>query len=123
LNACVERGRAVPVNLRLTDRTVGACIVVDVAGEIDVSTADELRQRLTGHLDEGRTDLVVNLSGVEFMDSTGLGVLVGVLKRTRSVGGRLQLVVASERLSTLLRITALEQVFTIRPTVEDATAA
>lgn len=110
------------VNLRLADRTVGAHTVVDVEGEIDVATADELRHRLTGHLDEGRTDLVVNLSGVQFMDSTGLGVLVGVLKRTRSAGGTLQLVVASERLSTLLRITALEQVFTIRHSVDEATA-
>jgi anti-sigma B factor antagonist len=68
-------------------------------------------------------DLVVNLTEVRFMDSTGLGLLVGVLKRVRGLDGRLQLVIDSERLLKVFRITALTQVFTIRETVDEALAA
>jgi anti-sigma B factor antagonist len=56
------------------------------------------------------------------MDSTGLGLLVGVLKRVRGLDGRLQLVIDSERLMKVFRITALTQVFTIRETLDEALA-
>jgi len=101
---------------------VGEQTVVDVVGEIDVSTADVLRERLLDLLEHDRTDLVVDLRRVAFMDSTGLGVLVGTLKKVRLLGGRLQLVIDSERLLKVLRITALLQVFTVRTTVEEALA-
>ncbi len=74
-------------------------------------------------MDAGHVDLVVNLTEVRFMDSTGLGLLVGVLKRVRGLDGRLQLVIDSERLLKVFRITALTQVFTIRETVDEALAA
>jgi anti-sigma B factor antagonist len=64
----------------------------------------------------------VNLTEVRFMDSTGLGLLVGILKRVRGLDGRLQLVIDSERLLKVFRITALTQVFTIRETVDEALA-
>jgi anti-sigma B factor antagonist len=96
--------------------------IVEVAGEIDVYTAPTLRERLTTLVDEGRTDLVVDLTQVRFMDSTGLGLLVGVLKRVRGLDGRLQLVIDSERLMKVFRITALTQVFTIRETLDEALA-
>ncbi|WP_456820273.1 STAS domain-containing protein [Cellulomonas sp. URHB0016] len=104
----------------MTSRDVGAQTVVDVVGEIDVSTADVLRERLLDLLDQDRTDLVIDLRGVRFMDSTGLGVLVGTLKKARLLGGRLQLVIDSERLLKVFRITALLQVFTVHATLEDA---
>jgi anti-sigma B factor antagonist len=99
---------------------VGEQTVVEVVGEIDVSTADVLRERLVELLDRDRTDLVVDLRQVRFMDSTGLGVLVGTLKKVRLLGGRLQLVIDSERLLKVFRITALLQVFTVHATLEDA---
>ena len=86
-------------------------------------TAPALREKLTGLVDAGHVDLVVNLTEVRFMDSTGLGLLVGVLKRVRGADGRLQLVIDSERLLKVFRITALTQVFTIRETVDEALAA
>ncbi|WP_443623127.1 STAS domain-containing protein [Cellulomonas fengjieae] len=104
----------------MTTRDVGAQTVVEVAGEIDVSTADVLRDRLTELLDRDRTDLVIDLREVRFMDSTGLGLLVGTLKKVRLAGGRLQLVIDSERLLKVFRITALLQVFTVHETVEAA---
>ena len=62
--------------------------VLAVQGEVDVYTAPQLREQLISLVDAGQRNIVVNLEGVEFLDSTGLGVLVGGLKRVRSAGGR-----------------------------------
>jgi len=110
------------MDVQVTTEDVGVRTVLRVAGEIDVSSADRLRERIALLLSEGRTDLVVDLTGVTFMDSTGLGLLVGTLKRVRGAGGRLVLVVDSERLLKVFRITGLTQVFTITGSLEDALA-
>ncbi|MDM8085591.1 STAS domain-containing protein [Cellulomonas cellasea] len=108
------------MDVGVTSRDVDDQTVVEVTGEIDVYTASVLRERLAALVDAGRADLVVDLTAVRFMDSTGLGVLLGVLKKVRGVGGRLQLVIDSERLLKVFHITALTQVFTIHETVEAA---
>src|SRR5690606_25670313 len=71
----------------------------------------------------GATSVVVDLRRVDFLDSTGLGVLVGALKRLRLAGGQLALVCDSEKLLKVFRITALDRVFTLHDSVEAATAA
>nr|WP_046529076.1 STAS domain-containing protein [Cellulomonas sp. FA1] len=111
------------MDVRVTAEDVGARTVVHVAGEIDVSSADRLRERVAALVAEQRTDLVIDLTEVTFMDSTGLGLLVGTLKRVRTAGGRLVLVVDSERLLKVFRITGLVQVFTIRETLAEALAS
>ncbi|WP_449727642.1 STAS domain-containing protein [Cellulomonas avistercoris] len=107
----------------MTTEDVGARTVVHVSGEIDVASADRLRERIAVLLADGRTDLVVDLTAVTFMDSTGLGLLVGTLKRVRIAGGRLELVVDSERLLKVFRITGLTQVFTIHGSLDSALAS
>jgi anti-sigma B factor antagonist len=101
----------------------GDQVVVQVAGEIDVYTAASLREKLADLIDADHTDVVVDLTGVTFMDSTGLGVLVGALKKVRGYGGRLQLVIDQEKVIKVFRITALTQVFTIHETLEAALAS
>lgn len=108
--------------MRVTSRDVGTRTVVEVDGEVDVSTADALRECVHDLLDRERTDLVVDLGNVTFMDSTGLGVLVGSLKKVRLLGGRMQLVITTERVRQLFRITALLPVFTVHDTLDDALA-
>ena len=108
------------MDVRVTSRDVGPRTVVAVEGEIDVSSVDGLRDRLAELLDRDRTDLIIDLRAVRFMDSTGLGLLVGTLKKVRLAGGQLQLVIDSERLLKVFRITALLQVFTVHDTVEAA---
>lgn len=108
--------------VQVTTEHVGARTVVHVGGEIDVASADRLREQVAHLLAEGRTDLVVDLTDVSFMDSTGLGLLVGTLKRVRLAGGRLGLVVTSERILKVLRITGLTEVFTIHDTLDAALA-
>ncbi|MEZ0448168.1 STAS domain-containing protein [Cellulomonas sp. ICMP 17802] len=110
------------MDVRVTSRDMGPRTVVTVEGEIDVSSADHLRDELARLLDRDRADLVIDLRGVTFMDSTGLGLLVGTLKKVRLAGGQLQLVIDSERLLKVFRITALLQVFTVHDTVEAALA-
>lgn len=108
------------MEVTVTSRTSGARTVVQVTGEIDVYTAPLLREELASLIDSEHSDLVVDLTGVGFMDSTGLGVLVGALKKLRTIGGDLQLVINSEKVLKVFRITALTQVFTIHETLDDA---
>jgi len=113
----------VAVDLSLNTRTQGEYTVLDVSGEVDVYTAPALRDRITDLLDAGQHLLIVDLGGVEFLDSTGLGVLVAGLNRAREVGGSLSLVCPQERVLKLFRITGLDEVFTVHGTVEEALAS
>ena len=76
-------GRTI-VDLSLSSRTDGDKTVIEVGGEIDVYTAPKLRERIVDLVDAGSYDLVIDMEQVEFLDSTGLGVLVGGLKRVRA---------------------------------------
>ena len=108
------------MDLTLTTRDAGGKTIVAVGGEIDVYTAPKLRDKITELVADGVYDIVIDMEEVEFLDSTGLGVLVGTLKKVRLAGGQLQLVIDSERLLKVFRITALLQVFTVQDTVEAA---
>jgi anti-sigma B factor antagonist len=110
------------VDLTLSSRTVGVCTVVEVGGEIDVYTAPKLREQLVTLVQAGHYHLVVDLEGVDFLDSTGLGVLVGGLKRVRAHDGTLRLICTQERVLKIFRITGLTKVFPIYTSVADATA-
>jgi anti-sigma B factor antagonist len=111
------------VDLSLATRTEGDRTVVEVGGEIDVYTAPKLREQLVDLVNAGKYHLVVDMEGVEFLDSTGLGVLVGGLKRVRAHDGSLRLVCTQERILKIFRITGLTKVFPIHETVEAAVAA
>ena len=97
--------------------------VVDVGGEIDIYTAPRLRELLIDLVSKDNYQLVVNLDKVGFLDSTGLGVLVGGLKRVRAHDGSLDLVCTRERILRIFRITGLTKVFGIHQTVDQAIAA
>ena len=75
------------MELSLSTRTVDDNTVLEVGGEVDVYTAPRLRERLVELVEGGARKVIVDLSRVEFLDSTGLGVLVGALKRLRAAGG------------------------------------
>ena len=97
-------------------------VVVHLVGALDLYTVGVLREVLLDVIAAEFTDIVVVLTGVTFVDSTGLGVLVGAHKRLRSRGGRLQLVVDQESVLKVIRITALNHVFTLYPTLDAALA-
>ncbi len=110
------------MDLSLETRVVDGTTVVAVAGEIDVYTAPKLRDKLTELVSSGDYRLVIDMQGVEFLDSTGLGVLVGGLKKVRAHGGSLELVCSQERLLKIFRITGLAKVFVIHPDPDSALA-
>jgi anti-sigma B factor antagonist len=111
------------VELTVTSRQEGTRTVITVNGEIDVYTAPSLRERLNELVASGHYDLVVDMGGVEFLDSTGLGVLVGGLKRVRSHEGTLRLVCSQEKILKVFRITGLTKVFPIHASLDEALAA
>src|SRR5271156_1646021 len=97
--------------------------VVAVGGEIDVYSAPKLREKLISLVEAGSYHLIIDMEAVEFLDSTGLGVLVGGLKRVRAHDGWIDLVCTQERILKIFRITGLTKVFGIHDTVDGAIAA
>jgi anti-sigma B factor antagonist len=122
-NDVARQGAGGSVDLSLSTRTVGDRTVVEVGGEIDVYTAPKLREQLVELVNDGNYHLVVDMEGVDFLDSTGLGVLVGGLKRVRAHEGSLRLVCNQERILKIFRITGLTKVFPIHTSVDEAVAA
>jgi anti-sigma B factor antagonist len=110
------------VDLTLTTRDVDGKTIVAVGGEIDVYTAPKLRDKITELVAAGVYDIVIDMEGVEFLDSTGLGVLVGGLKKVRAHDGSLQLICNQDRLLKIFRITGLAKVFVIHESAEAALA-
>ncbi|MGZ4626588.1 MAG: STAS domain-containing protein [Kineosporiaceae bacterium] len=108
------------MELSVTSRQEGVRTVIAVGGEIDVYTAPSLRERLNELVESGHYDLIVAKEKVEFLDSTGLGVLVGGLKRVRSYDGTLSLVCSHEKILKVFRITGLTKVFPIYATLQEA---
>ena len=108
------------MELSLNHRTEGGHTILDVAGEVDVYTAPKLREKLVELVGDGHHRLIVDMTKVEFLDSTGLGVLVGGLKRVRSHEGSLALVCDQERILKIFRITGLTKVFPIYDSLDEA---
>lgn len=111
------------MELVLSTRTDEPFEIIEVAGEIDVYTAPRLREAVVEAVDAGHLRLVVDIERVEFLDSTGLGVLVGALKKVRAQGGSLDIVCTHPRLLKIFDITGLDKVFGLRESVEAARAA
>ena len=110
------------MDLTLVTREGDSATIVAVEGEIDVYTAPKLRDKITELVAGGAYDLVVDMKDVEFLDSTGLGVLVGGLKKVRAHNGSLQLICNQDRLLKIFRITGLAKVFQIHASAEAASA-
>jgi anti-sigma B factor antagonist len=111
------------MDLRLEVSEDDGVAVLSAFGEVDVSTAPSLRLRLVELATGGTEYAVVDLRAVEFLDSTGLGVLVSGLKRFRTLGGDLVLACFEQRILRVFEITGLTQVFGIYPSAEEAVAA
>jgi anti-sigma B factor antagonist len=96
--------------------------ILSASGEIHVSTAPELSERLNAAIAAGRTRLVLDFSEVEFIDSTGLSVLLNGLRRLTRRGGALSLVCTNPTVLRLFEITRLDSTFDIVATRDEALA-
>ncbi len=94
-----------------------------VEGEVDVYTAPLLRQKLVELADSGVSRIVVNMEAVEFLDSTGLGVLVAALNRLRRQDGDVELICSQARILRVFEITGLTKVFTIHQSLDAVSSA
>lgn len=110
------------MDLKVMAQQRGARSILTATGEVDVFTAPTLDEAITREFTAERTQLVVDLSGVSFLDSTGLGVLVKGLKGARDAGGSLDLVVSSDRIRRIFDITGLDASMRIFDTLDDALA-
>jgi anti-sigma B factor antagonist len=110
-------------NLTIGSRTAANRTILTVEGELDLYTAPILRDRVLTTFDEHPGRLIVDLTGVPFMDSSGLGVIVTCLKHVRESGGDLALVTPPASAPTkLLALTGLDRAIPTYATVDDVLA-
>ncbi len=98
----------------------GGALVFKLRGSLDLATAPTVRAALSEATEKGSNDLIVDLTQIEFLDSTGLGVLIGAHRRAAERGGAFRLIVNDGPISRLLNITGLIAVFCVYHSIEDA---
>jgi anti-sigma B factor antagonist len=98
----------------------GETLVFRLRGSLDLATAPAVRAALTDATDRGSHNMIVDLTQLEFLDSTGLGVLIGAHRRTTERGKTLRLIVNDGPILRLLNITGLIVVFAVYRSMEDA---
>ena len=97
--------------------------VIELGGEVDLYTAPEFKERMVQVIEQGKKQVVVDLSKATFIDSTTLGVLVGGVKRLRPAGGSLVIVCSDQNICKIFEITGLDRVFPIHGSREEALQA
>jgi anti-sigma B factor antagonist len=108
------------MELEISSESNGSQCTVTLDGEVDVYTAPRLKDELVSLIQNGCTHVVVDLEGVAFIDSSGLGVLVSALRRAREKDGSVRIVCTRESILKIFRITGLDKVF---PVFSDAAGA
>ncbi len=103
------------------DRGNGAYTVCRPVGELDAFTVSQFRQALADLVNKKR--LVIDMSSVPFVDSAGLGALIGGIRRARELGGDVAVCCNRPTLTRLLRTTGFDRIVTVTETVEEAAAA
>ncbi|MFC8226273.1 STAS domain-containing protein [Streptomyces sp. NPDC057287] len=103
--------------------TDGALAVIELSGEFDITTAPAVRSRALDLITAGQPDLVADLSGVTFCDSSGLGALIGIWRCAKDVGGSLTLAAIPDRLGRLLNVTGMDTLLPAYPSTGAALVA
>ena len=110
------------LSIDLKTEDAGDTLVFRLRGSLDLATAPTVRAALNDATEDDSRHIIVDLTQLEFLDSTGLGVLIGAHRRTAEHGGTLRLVVHDGLISRLLHITGLIGVFAVYHSLEDARA-
>jgi anti-sigma B factor antagonist len=95
--------------------------VLELSGRLDLNSSSQLKGRVKELLAEGKMNLVLDMSDVNFINSSGLGTLVSILKDVRMVKGRMVVCDLAQYVQEIFEITQLSHIFDIYPTVEEAT--
>ncbi len=104
----------------VSDSEQPGVLVLHARGEIDVATSPELHELLVAVIERAPQLVIVDLTEVSFIDSTGLGVLVGAVRDVRAGGGDMRLVVTQPQIIKLLELTGLDEVFSVVSNTRDA---
>ncbi|MBC9782991.1 STAS domain-containing protein [Heliobacterium chlorum] len=99
-------------------RSVGETDLYFLQGSFNAVEAAKFREDVVKRMEQGRIDLILNLGGVDFIDSAGLGFLVSILKTTVKMGGQLRLSHLTPIIQEIFRMTKLDRVFTVDDTDE-----
>jgi anti-sigma B factor antagonist len=110
------------LSIDVTNAADGRVQLFGLGGSLDIASSPTLRAGLMEAADRDRHEIVVDLTHLEFLDSTGLGALIGAHKRAAEHGGSVRLVAQEGQILRLLRITGLLDVFAVYPTIEAALA-
>ena len=103
-----------------TKRCGDQTVLFEIAGEMDVFSVPAVKERIVQAVSDGDHFLIIDLREVSYMDSTGLGVLIGGLKRAREHGGNLCLLAPHSRVRKILKVTGLEKTLCSYNTIEEA---
>ena len=94
--------------------------VLRLSGELDLNSVPDVRRSIRALIDEGLVNFIINLTDLDFIDSSGLGVLVGGLARVREKQGEIKITCANKRILRIFEMTRLTQLFELYPTEEEA---
>ncbi|MCI0711706.1 MAG: STAS domain-containing protein [Chloroflexi bacterium] len=108
------------MSLELNQQELKRVLLIEVSGRVDSTTADQLGKALNDAIDEGQSQLVLDLSRVDYMSSAGLRELVSALKRLQRGRGDLRLAALSERVEEVLELAGLDEIFKIYETQVEA---
>lgn len=97
--------------------------VLDVVGEIDIYTTPQFKEAVSAAIDENKPAIVINMTQVTYMDSSGFGTLLSATKRLRPLDGALYLSGCNESIQRMLQITRLNTIFGVYATEDEALAA
>ena len=106
--------------MRISDHTEDFLAIVTVSGELDENTVPELRERLHGLLEAGAAWLLVDLGELEFIDSSGVGLLIGTSRRAGEAGGDLAVVCARPNILRVFDISGTRELLNLRQEAEPA---
>lgn len=111
------------MNLQIQKDQRGDSVVLTLTGEVDFYTSPRLKQELVNEANAGRTQQIVDVTGLDYLDNTGLGVLIAGVKRARERGGSLTVVCENIRILRIFHITGLDKIFRIERSVDAALAS
>lgn len=111
------------MELQISKEMKGNTAVISVQGEVDMYNAPGLKEKVLAVMEqEGLKMMVLDLREVDYIDSTGLGILIGFRRRMIEGGGEMRVVIRSKRMKRLFEVTGLAKVFGVYESLESATA-
>lgn len=112
------------MDINVTTREINeTAAALEVAGEIDVYASPSVKEAINGLIDKNFTNLIISLEEVRYIDSTGLGVLIGALKKIREKDGKVLIVCGNPQLKKIFNITGLVRIFSMYETMAEAEKA